>query len=259
VGWDYFYRYYLQFMYLNNAYHFYSPEPGPPTLLWFAVRYEGDDTIRWIKMPERSLFRTREEYQRRLSITENANMNLNPQEVPPPIMQQLLIRRGTEGHRLSIPTGEETPSPVEFREPSIYSKKLLESYARHVARSYPSEKNPSAQVASVKIYRVVHNILEPYQMGAGFPPDHPLTYLPFFMGDFDRDGNLKDPADPFLYWYIPIKPVLLPAKEPPPGMPPPDPHLHPEMYQFIDYTVYHAALVTRPAGPPAPKPEGNNP
>jgi hypothetical protein len=38
--WTYIYRPYLQFMYLNNAYHFYSPEPGPATQLWFRVSYE---------------------------------------------------------------------------------------------------------------------------------------------------------------------------------------------------------------------------
>src|SRR5438045_224861 len=33
------YRPYLGFMYLSNAYHFYSPNPGPPTLLWFRIQY----------------------------------------------------------------------------------------------------------------------------------------------------------------------------------------------------------------------------
>jgi hypothetical protein len=35
--WTYFYRPYLEFMYLNNAYHFYSPEPGPASYLWFRI------------------------------------------------------------------------------------------------------------------------------------------------------------------------------------------------------------------------------
>ena len=36
-AWAHIYRPYGSFMYLNNAYHFYSPEPGPPTLAWFYV------------------------------------------------------------------------------------------------------------------------------------------------------------------------------------------------------------------------------
>ena len=38
--WTNFYRHYLTFAYLTNAYHFYSPDPGPPTLLWYYVKYE---------------------------------------------------------------------------------------------------------------------------------------------------------------------------------------------------------------------------
>ena len=26
-------------MYLNNAYHFYSPDPGPATYVWFRIFY----------------------------------------------------------------------------------------------------------------------------------------------------------------------------------------------------------------------------
>ena len=31
------FRHYLLFTYMNNAYHFYSPDPGPPTLLYRRV------------------------------------------------------------------------------------------------------------------------------------------------------------------------------------------------------------------------------
>jgi hypothetical protein len=232
VVWAGFYHYYLQFMYLNNAYHFYSPEPGPPTLLWFYVRYEGEDKPVKIEIPVRSAFRTREEYQRRLSITENANVNIPG--IPPEVLQELLTRRALAGSALDLPK----PSAEEYREPTIYSKKLLESYARHVARSYPSKKNPGAAVESIKIYRITHKILEPYQMGAGkLAPDDPTTYLPFFMGSFDRDGKLKHPDDPLLYWYVPILPQ---RKE---GRPPRDLALHPEDYgEPIDYTQIHAAI-----------------
>src|SRR5262249_14128695 len=63
--WSYFYRPYASFMYLNNAYHFYSPEPGPPTLLWFFVRYS-DDSGRWIKLPSRKDSPVPMHYQRQL-------------------------------------------------------------------------------------------------------------------------------------------------------------------------------------------------
>ena len=40
--WTYAYRPYLETICINNAYHFYSPEPGPPTLLWFKLNYLPD-------------------------------------------------------------------------------------------------------------------------------------------------------------------------------------------------------------------------
>jgi hypothetical protein len=41
--WERVYQPYLEFMYLQNAYRFYSPEPDPATLLWFFVEYEDRD------------------------------------------------------------------------------------------------------------------------------------------------------------------------------------------------------------------------
>src|SRR5262249_51824377 len=35
----YFYRAYSELVYLKNAYHFYSPEPGPATQIWFCIYY----------------------------------------------------------------------------------------------------------------------------------------------------------------------------------------------------------------------------
>src|SRR5439155_13174262 len=50
------FRPYLQAVYLTNAYHFYSPEPGPATMLWFRLEYEPDSDgkkyIRWVKLPQ---------------------------------------------------------------------------------------------------------------------------------------------------------------------------------------------------------------
>jgi hypothetical protein len=61
---------YLEFTYLINAYHFYSPEPGPPAILWFRVRYN-DGTARWIKVPERENYSMGLNFQRMLALTEN--------------------------------------------------------------------------------------------------------------------------------------------------------------------------------------------
>ncbi len=53
--WGRVYQPYLEFMYLNNAYHFYAPEPGPASYLWFRMFYEDADEklwAHWLKIPD---------------------------------------------------------------------------------------------------------------------------------------------------------------------------------------------------------------
>src|SRR5207245_8728727 len=73
---------YLQFVYLRNAYHFYSPEPGPASLVAFHLKTEtGSDPstgakqyqYEWVVIPRRPAD-VRDplglSYYRRLSLTE---------------------------------------------------------------------------------------------------------------------------------------------------------------------------------------------
>ncbi|MGH7226777.1 MAG: hypothetical protein ACRELF_26480, partial [Gemmataceae bacterium] len=69
--WVHVYRPYLFFAYLTNAYHFYSPDPGPPTLLWFHVEY-ADGSARWIKIPSRHDSPVALHHQRLLAAAESA-------------------------------------------------------------------------------------------------------------------------------------------------------------------------------------------
>ena len=54
--WNFFYRPHLQFMYLNEGYHYFAPEPPPAALIWFCIHYEpnsnGSPNWRWIKVPD---------------------------------------------------------------------------------------------------------------------------------------------------------------------------------------------------------------
>jgi hypothetical protein len=225
--WVHFYRNYLQFMYLNNAYHFYSPEPGPPTLVWFNIDYS-DGSSRWVRIPERDQFRTRMEYQRRLALTESINQ-LAP--TPPGLPDEFARRRALAGAHFGIPLYPNMPLQRQFQEPQPYSKVMLSCYARYAARTFPSEENHNATIEGIKIYRVVHNMLSGPEMAAGrmdgppyfkagpdgslslrgLRPDDPSTYTAYFQGEYDRTGKLKNDKDPFLYWLIPI------VYEPKPG------------------------------------------
>jgi hypothetical protein len=222
---------YLQFAYLINAYHFYAPEPGPPSLLWFYVEYS-DGSGRLILLPkleDHDIDPFGQEYTRRLSIGESVNQ-------PGPnmgISDDIRTRREI-GTREGFPLHPGMPYETQYRVPAEHSKRLLCEYARFVAQHYPSEKDAGAEPVRVKIYRVIHRILDPNEMAGEeeYPePAAEWTYLPFYQGEFVKapperapapiEGTkpdplrvwaptdppawvLKDPNDPMLYWLVPI-------------------------------------------------------
>lgn len=197
--WTYFYRPYLEFMYLNNAYHFYSPDPGPASLLWFRIEY-ADSTARWVKLLNREDYPFTVSYQRRLSLAESTNQ-LQPS---PPNFELRLRYRVEAGNQRGIKLHPEVAPVFQFREPNFYSKWMLRSYARHVAYTYPHLEKPDTQVTAVKIYRIVHSIPLAKDFANDQDPLDETLYLPYYQGEYDSQGNLKDPHDPFLYWLIPI-------------------------------------------------------
>ncbi|GIW80615.1 MAG: hypothetical protein KatS3mg105_2422 [Gemmatales bacterium] len=243
-AWTYIFRPYLQFMYFNNAYHFYSPEPGPASLVWFFIEYEEDADgtryYRWIKVPELDddgrpieYGPTGERrrypyvnYTRRLSLAESINKPSKRAPTPKILEDRVKLADAIPTHPV-----QRFPLPAQYQEPDLMAKQWLASYARHVARTYRHEAAPHKKVKSVKVYRVTHLILNADQMERvdSNHPDwlllknrhfyDPITYLPVFVGEFDVDGNLlslkrefnldngqlaKEERDPLLYWMIPI-------------------------------------------------------
>src|SRR5262249_42314836 len=167
----------IQFAYLTNAYRFYSPEPGPAALLWYYIEYD-DGSSRWLRIPNREehdLDPLGQEYTRRLSIAESVNV-IVPSPVEPVLQARvfaerpgLLVEDETEPGKtktVPIPRHPELGLDMQYQVPAEHCKRLLCEYARFVAQHYPSEKNPSAKPVRVKIYRVVHRMLDPNEMGS---------------------------------------------------------------------------------------------
>jgi hypothetical protein len=246
VVWTRLSRPYLQFMYLNNAYHFYSPEPGPACQLWFYIKFE-DDTGEWLKIPKREDYATRQEYQRILSVTENANQ-MFPQ--PPPTLALMYANRFAAGNLYYPPikvapwdpqTSDGTPPAFQYREPNMISKKTIESYARHVGMTYHSDAHPDVPVKSVKIYRVVHMIVAPEQLAHDLDSDDPTNFTPYFQGEFDREGNMISKLDdPFLYWLIPILREPKESRKPAAAKPNQPAAWNPDDLEIVDYCKLHA-------------------
>jgi hypothetical protein len=89
-----------------------------------------------------------------------------------------------------------------------------------VARTYKHQEKPELEVTGVKVYKVIHRIIPPQFLQYGVAPDDPELYLPYFLGEFDKDGVMKPyhnkvtlmmpdettvdfPRDPMLYWLVP--------------------------------------------------------
>jgi hypothetical protein len=241
---------YLSFMYLRNAYHFYSPEPGPASLLACLLRYETDETDpatgkpkvlhEWIVLPKRDehmrdpLGQT---YNRRLSITEMVataipglatGLNFEKSDVVQRRQRAGIVASGQSKEPIPLVTLEES-AELQYRVPQAHiTRYLLPSYARHLASAYSA---PGRRVTQIKIYRFEHRIMPTAQFVLGGDPFHPATYKPYFYGDYDATGKLLNPQDEMLYWLVPIVPRR--------GGPSP---ADPEKKDYIDYLSKHAGF-----------------
>jgi hypothetical protein len=113
------YRPYLSFMYLNNAYHFYSPEPGPPSMLWFHLTYK-DGTMEWVKVPDRDKSVFPIHHTRLLSITEMSSESSpvprlnNPNRDFSDDMQWDVILIDPKGQPVKGEAGAQRPDGLHF-------------------------------------------------------------------------------------------------------------------------------------------------
>lgn len=206
VIWNNVYRNYLTFGYLNNAYHFYSPEPGPPTLVWFQVVFEDGSTY-WKRIVRREDYPTRQQYQRMLSLTESTNQP----GMTSPGKFQVLLRRRLEFTQPAPPLKENSSEPTptipmaemitpqdQYREPSDLTKMYLQSYAAYMCRTTKHPDKPDLKVKSVRIYRLTHMIINAAQMESGLSPTDPTLFWAYFFGEYEYkpENKFKNPPEP---------------------------------------------------------------
>jgi len=237
------YNPYLQFLYLRNAYHFYSPQPGPASILVFLLKTETIDPVtgekryktQWVVLPKRPndvkdpMGLT---YYRRLSLTEQVA------RATPAVRSLTAEAREMRARRQLVPIPlhptDELDIQYQLLQPEV-ARYIVPSYASHVILENTPDKESAAKT-TVKIYRLQHNTMaiEDFINWRKNPesntnPYDPTTYRPFFLGEFDARGNLLDPQEPMLYWLVPIT-----AR--PGGTPPGDTTKR----HYLDYMSFHA-------------------
>lgn len=231
---------YLEFMYLNNAYHFYAPDPGPASYLWFRLYYETGEKRDgfpvldgvWLKLPDVDANGNHRhpialDYQRFLALTENAaNVEVSPplmvrapngRIVPNDFYLARLVNSPDRGHYAQTIVGKEAPEFVlsipfanaighenQFVRTNLVSRRLIESYVRRAAQT-PHPTHPERKVHQVRVYRVIHNIPNVRWFREGHSPNDPESYRPIYQGTFLPNGMIVDPNDPLLYWHLPIQ------------------------------------------------------
>jgi hypothetical protein len=238
------FRPYLEFMYLNNAYHFYAPEPGPASYLWFRLIYTDENLNEygwWYKVPEidekgRHHHAVALEYQRFLALCESTapydppppwlftnvnNFGAHYLDISPIYKNRMLLQPDVQGQPMQpigvartehprIPLHPLIPQAQQVIIPNESSRRMLASYARFVARKYAKHpEHADWTFKSVKVYRVIHAIPGVDWYVQHMPPADPVLYRPYYMGNYDSDGEVLDAKpgperDPYLYWLLPI-------------------------------------------------------
>jgi hypothetical protein len=202
--WTRVFRPHLEFAYMNNAYQFYSPQPGPAQILWFCIT--GTDGVsRWFRMPIKGemLDPLAIEYFRRLSLTERANQNSGAR----PTDDMRLARLALEA---DFPFHPDMLRELQFRAPNEMGRHILHGYAEHVAKVLGTgRKDTDGQpvpVHDIKIYLTQHEMLTQIDFQQRKDPYAPETYRPYFVGQFDAEGNvlMNDFDRSMLYWVVPI-------------------------------------------------------
>jgi hypothetical protein len=207
---------YLQFMYLNNAYHFYSPDPGPPSVVWFHIKYQ-NGKVKWFKIPNRDEDPVQLHHTRLLSVTESTSSFYQQLPWDASIRQAIRASREQAGKEYDIPLDESMyPIDAQYQEALPYSQKMIESYVRHVATTFPSLGDPDNTVKSIKVYRFRQTIIDMKSMAEGADPQDKRLFIGYYEGEYDKEGELLRPdvvdkndrllrrTDPFRFWYMPI-------------------------------------------------------
>ena len=208
-------RPYLEITHLNNAYHFYAPEPGPVAVAWFRVRF-ADGAVVWERLPNHAKCPNHVERRRMAGIA-----SMLGQSMPVPPGEEQIRLREEAGRRYSPPfppLPQGGPPDGQYRDPGPLRRMMIESMARYVARTTPHPGGGRVPVVAVKVYRGECSNPRVEDFHAGRDPLDPTLFRAWYLGEYDPQGKLVESSTrDMLYWLIPILRVRDDA--PPPEAP----------------------------------------
>jgi hypothetical protein len=203
---EYLYRHYLGFLYLTNAYHFYSPDPGPQDLIWFRIKY-ADGTVREVRMPERGHSPVPLHFTRRVALGNSIMMSVPYIAHLDAVLAPIVQKRSAAIAARGIPLHPALHISLQYQEPTESTKLYLASYVRHIAHEYPHpDGKPEIAIESIRLYHVIHDLMQPRELAEGASPTAPFYYRPYYMGEYKPTGAYTEAGkrDPLLYWLLPI-------------------------------------------------------
>jgi len=178
------FRPYLKTMWLDNAYRFYAPDPGPTDVLWYHLRYE-DGSTRWTQVPRREDFYFRMPFQRHMSIALLASMMMEQEPVSAKddsaSLARILVSNQPVMRTVLTPGGE-----IFFR-----------SYARHVGRTEKKHPMSGAALVSMECYLVKYLIRSPFDMRMNVDMYDPRMLRIYLVAIFTPEGLICSPQEGF--------------------------------------------------------------
>jgi hypothetical protein len=172
-------RPYLNFMWLDNAYRFYAPNPGDTEVLWYKLIYQ-DGSSRWTQIPRREDFYLRMPFQRHMSLALLASMRT----------QQETVDLKTDANSVASLLTFSRPATKQVLTPE--GEIIYRSYARHIANTYPEHYLTKAKLAYMECYFCRYIIRQPYQMRENIAMFDPRMLTIQYIGNFDPEGVMSN-------------------------------------------------------------------
>lgn len=154
---------YLEFVFLQNPYRFYAPNPGCDPTIWARIRYS-DGSVRWLEFP-------------------------HPPESALPVVRLRLLSMPRSAVE-TIPVGE-TPGEVIL---SPMSRICLASYVRGLVRSHPMDDEQGLPLLTedVEIYRIEQRCMVPREAREGWNFSDLGLREATYLGTYFVNGEMRE-------------------------------------------------------------------